>query len=640
MATYYVRQGGSDASAGTSAGTAWRTIGKALGAAGATSGDTIYVGAGVYRETVTVAIASTVSEIVVIGDVDGAQTGDAGEVVWTNYLSGWHDAITGAYCLNLAGKDFLTLRNIHFVAGGGFGCIDGNTVHSSNITIDQCALFCYGNAPCIRATASFATALAWTISRSFLAQHFNTQAIILTLTTGAGADYDANVQITDCTIVSVNVGVTITNSGALANKGGGVDVLRCTLFVGSNGVGTSATSISTTIPCTAQDNVIFGGTNSLNAGTSGSLTDLGGNVCTGAFLNVTAHATSKSSANTFPAPLLSYGHEWMWGMQPRRTFAPMFPPVLSRGTIGTATTDMENRARPEGIGRFIDSGTATAGAATTITDSGKAWKTDEHVGRLVRTTGGTGSGQVKHISANTATVLTIGGLSGDWATTPDTTTTYTIYDGPPVEVNKATSGSTTTFVVSGAAWTVNKWGGYSLEITAGAQAGSTRAIVSNTATTLTTAAFAGAIDATSVGSIYWPSTSLTATQRTPGAFELHDNVYKETTTTDAGSVGIVIPGPGSQDFLVPVDATSTTITVKARYDANHGTTNKPQAILVANGEIGVTTQTVTATAAADTWDTLTFSAFTPTATGVVTVRLVSRSDTPYGRAYFDTFSVT
>jgi hypothetical protein len=46
------------------------------------------------------------------------------------------------------------------------------------------------------------------------------------------------------------------------------------------------------------------------------------------------------------------------------------------------------------------------------------------------------------------------------------------------------------------------------------------------------------------------------------------------------------------------------------------------------------------TSAADTWETLTFAAQTPSAKGVVTVRLVSRSDAPYGRAYFDTWSVT
>lgn len=637
MTNYFVRIGGSDASAGTSPGTAWRTIGKALGAAGIASGDTVYVGAGVYREVVTVAMTSATVETSVIGDTDGAQTGDAGEVILTGWTNGWNDT-SGGDAINLAGRDFLTFKNLHLVAGTtGGNCIDGSTVHSSNITLDNCVLQSYGTSALI-ATASFATALAWTITRCLVVGG----NAAFTQTTGIGADWDLNVQITDSTFIhfgaaSTSSCITATSSGTAVNEGGGIDVLRCTL-IGVTGLTTSGTRMSLTIPCTFQDCLILCG-NGCNSGEATAITDLGGNVSFGPYTNITAHATSRLDTHLFPMPLLSFAHEWMWGMQPRRTFAPMLPDVLNRGTIGTNTTDLENRARPEGIGRWIDSGTATAGAATTLTDSSKAWKTNEHIGRLVRITGGTGPNQVKHISANTATVLTIGGKSGDWATTPDNTTTYVIYEGPPTETDKATSGSTTTFVVSGAAWSVNKWAGYSLEITAGAQSGTTRTIASNTSTTLTVAAFPGAIDSTSVGSIYWPGTSTTATQRTPGALELHDDARKETTTTDAGSVGIVINGPGSHEFQIPVDNASTTITVKMRYDANHGTTNKPQAILLANGEIGVTTETKTMTSAADTWETLSFAAQTPSAKGVVTVRLVSRSATPYGRSYADTFTV-
>src|SRR5690242_4908865 len=89
MATYYVRKTGSDAAAGTSPATAWATIGKALGASGIASGDTVYVGPGVYREQITVAMTSATVETLVIADVDGSQTGDApGEVRWTGWDGG------------------------------------------------------------------------------------------------------------------------------------------------------------------------------------------------------------------------------------------------------------------------------------------------------------------------------------------------------------------------------------------------------------------------------------------------------------------------------------------------------------------------------------------------------------------------
>ena len=75
-------------------------------------------------------------------------------------------------------------------------------------------------------------------------------------------------------------------------------------------------------------------------------------------------------------------------------------------------------------------------------------------------------------------------------------------------------------------------------------------------------------------------------------------------------------------------------------NANHGTANKPQVLLIAEGQIGVAAQTLTMTAAADTWETLGFAAFTPTAAGVVTIRVVSRSAKPFGSAYFDSVVVT
>ncbi len=121
-----------------------------------------------------------------------------------------------------------------------------------------------------------------------------------------------------------------------------------------------------------------------------------------------------------------------------------------------------------------------------------------------------------------------------------------------------------------------------------------------------------------------------------GAEERHDTAAKETSVTDAGSVGLKITGPGDQDIRVPVNAVATVLSVRVQYDTNHGTGSKPQAILLANGEITVTTETKTATVGVDTWETLTFSSFTPTAKGAVTIRLVSRAAAGSGIAYFDT----
>lgn len=125
-----------------------------------------------------------------------------------------------------------------------------------------------------------------------------------------------------------------------------------------------------------------------------------------------------------------------------------------------------------------------------------------------------------------------------------------------------------------------------------------------------------------------------------GALELHDFGRQETSVVDAGSSAVKLTGPGDQAIYVPVDAVSTTITVRVRYDTNHGTGSKPQAILDANDKIGVSTETKTATVGVDTWETLTFSAFTPTAKGVVRILLNSRAAAGNGIAYFDTLTVT
>lgn len=122
-----------------------------------------------------------------------------------------------------------------------------------------------------------------------------------------------------------------------------------------------------------------------------------------------------------------------------------------------------------------------------------------------------------------------------------------------------------------------------------------------------------------------------------GAYERHDTAARETSTVHTGSNAIVITGPGDHDFGVPVDATSTTVTVFARYDTDHAATNKPQMTILNGEEIGVTTATATMTAAVDTWEQLSLN-FSPTAKGIVTIRLISRSAAGSGKAFFDTFA--
>ena len=75
------------------------------------------------------------------------------------------------------------------------------------------------------------------------------------------------------------------------------------------------------------------------------------------------------------------------------------------------------------FGEIYATGTATAGAASTLTNSAKTWTTNQWTNYQVRITAGTGIGQVRIIASNTGTVLT---TSAAWTTTPDATSQYAI----------------------------------------------------------------------------------------------------------------------------------------------------------------------------------------------------------------------
>lgn len=78
----------------------------------------------------------------------------------------------------------------------------------------------------------------------------------------------------------------------------------------------------------------------------------------------------------------------------------------------------------DGTGSETETGTSTStNSATTLNDTGKAWTLNQWNNYPVTITGGTGFGQTRTISANSATQLTV---STNWTTTPDNTSTYRI----------------------------------------------------------------------------------------------------------------------------------------------------------------------------------------------------------------------
>ena len=100
--------------------------------------------------------------------------------------------------------------------------------------------------------------------------------------------------------------------------------------------------------------------------------------------------------------------------------------LTQTGLPATVGTDSKLISTPS----WVDSdylnfatGTATAGAATTLTTTGTTWATNQWANSQVRIVSGTGAGQIRTIASNTGTVLTV---SASWTTNPDATSVFQI----------------------------------------------------------------------------------------------------------------------------------------------------------------------------------------------------------------------
>lgn len=134
--------------------------------------------------------------------------------------------------------------------------------------------------------------------------------------------------------------------------------------------------------------------------------------------------------------------------------------------------------------------TAVFGSATTslfTLASGRNWTTNAWAGSIVTIVAGTGVGQTRIISANTALTFTV---SATWSVTPDATSVWQITKGFASSGGLSTFASTTTSIltVTGTAWATNQWANTQIRFIAGTGAGQIRTISANTGTTLTVSA--------------------------------------------------------------------------------------------------------------------------------------------------------
>lgn len=91
-------------------------------------------------------------------------------------------------------------------------------------------------------------------------------------------------------------------------------------------------------------------------------------------------------------------------------------------TLGTDARLMSTPSWMDASYLAFAGGTATSGTSTTLVNSAKTWTTGQWVNFQVRIVSGTGAGQIRTITANDATSLTVAA----WSVTPDSTSVYSI----------------------------------------------------------------------------------------------------------------------------------------------------------------------------------------------------------------------
>lgn len=609
-------------------GGAWLTLsGTALlSSVPIAGGDTVYIGPGEYLGT-TMTLRPG-SNVTFFGDVDGSRTGDApGYVIISNIAKNHHTAYPLSGSLTASNVSNITFTNIIFYNGTSSASLVLLT-SCSNFTFLKCCFFSAGTGSS-QITTNFGFSSNILIDRClFFGPGFT--SLTVTLARGTGVDYNCGVTIQNCLFAS-NAGVLIGGTGAGSALGGGVSVLNCT-YVGRGGAITvSDGNTSTSIPCTLTNSLLFSANIAvMNAITPGQWTeDYNVLIGSGGRTNVTAGAHSVSDLSITSLPHI--GQAQLFGFAPQSPFSLMgLSAALGFGNASSPpSVDLLSGPRPAGGITLFGSGSASSGGSAALTDSSQTWGTNSFAGFVVKITGGTGSGQIKSIASNTATVLTV---DGNWKTQPGNTSTYVIYDGAFASSGQATAGSTTTLTDGNAAWGTNQWQGYTLSIDGGTGSGQSLTVVSNTATVLTFAS-ATAPDSTSTYQLF-RGTDGNTINNAVGCFERGNTAVRDTVTTQAGSNSWLIQGSGYHDFQVPVSALTTRLSIYGRYDSNYSGPLPSMTIL--NGtECGVPNVTCTMIGAANQWEFLVLD-IAPTAAGIVTLRIQSGCTTPTGQARFDT----
>lgn len=345
MATYYVKPTGSNAAAGTSTGTAWQTIAFALGAtSGFASGDTLWVAAGTYRETVTVAMTSPTATTTIQGDTNGAIFGTAGECRITSFTTNDDSASAAATTFDTGGRNFLTFKYLKFEQGAAsfHGFLSNN---STNITIDSCVFVTTGSSAALRVQGSAGQNTSSTVKNSVVIGRAN--ALQVVGTAPASGDASIGITIQNCYVAVSSSNCIFINSTGTTGTISGLTITNCTCFGGSGGilVNTSAWR-STTASVTIRNCLMLAHTTALSANTSGQIDeDFNRLVCYSTARNLITAGANSIAAGVFG---LDFDGGFITGASRHLHLMPNISGIVSGdGTAtGAPATDIYGYTRP------------------------------------------------------------------------------------------------------------------------------------------------------------------------------------------------------------------------------------------------------------------------------------------------------
>lgn len=326
------------------------------------SGDVVWVGAGTYRAIIVAGgnwSPANGGAVGIIGDVYGVNTGDAGLIVQTAYLTNDKTAPSGSNVVSLNGGTVnrnVAFQSINFIGGANTVVSAANGVH--DISFTDCSFTVGSTGPFSVGAfgALYDSPANWTFNRCRFfagsASAFNISAVL-----GSGADYDINVLFENCLIfrASTAIFVNATASGTGAGKGGGIRFKNCASVGGGTLLNHNSANTSTNIP-----SVVTGcwvhcpGSAPLAATTLGQIVeDYNVFVTATARTNVTAGAHSVSDGSY--APMIHFGQELAAGMIPRPFGEPMAgSPLLAFGSpdTGAGLLDLRQGPRPSTSARW------------------------------------------------------------------------------------------------------------------------------------------------------------------------------------------------------------------------------------------------------------------------------------------------